>query len=233
MSLYPNIFGNPDKNVLAGHKDRSPVLQRGRPKRYAGCVDWGCSTICGPVFVFDQVFRWSQHPDEAEAWDKKMSAWTHSDGSSMQLQKLVSRGRLWQAARGFGWVCGSYQDSARQHLHVSRNAALSVKCVSTWVSMLNNSHLYHQAQHDFERRGIDVSNVTLNLPKMLDAKDQAVTSLTKGIEFLFNQSKCGLHQRNQFIRLPNQTVCPTPRRRRSEEHSHCHRSRHSLVVLLR
>ncbi|KAM6503867.1 dihydrolipoyl dehydrogenase [Amanita muscaria] len=71
-------------------------------------------------------------------------------------------------------------------------------------------HLYHQAQHDFERRGIGVSNITLNLPKMLDAKDQAVTSLTKGIEFLFNQSKCGLHQRNRFIRLPNQTVAPFP-----------------------
>lgn len=72
--------------------------------------------------------------------------------------------------------------------------------------MLNNSHLYHQALHDFQRRGIDgtcllhtmtptpltpskVSGVALNLPKMLEAKDQAVTNLTKGIEFLFKQNK--------------------------------------------
>ena len=73
--------------------------------------------------------------------------------------------------------------------------------------MLNNSHLYHQAKHDFERRGIDgeflwqafklqfliyfskVSNVTLNLPKMLEAKQNAVNGLTKGVEFLFKQNK--------------------------------------------
>ncbi|KAF8958422.1 dihydrolipoyl dehydrogenase [Flammula alnicola] len=54
--------------------------------------------------------------------------------------------------------------------------------------MLNNSHLYHQAQHDFARRGIDAT-VALNLPKMLEAKVNAVTGLTKGIEILFKQNK--------------------------------------------
>ncbi len=34
-----------------------------------------------------------------------------------------------------------------------------------------------------------VSGVALNLPKMLEAKEQAVTNLTKGIEFLFKQNK--------------------------------------------
>ena len=33
-----------------------------------------------------------------------------------------------------------------------------------------------------------VSGVALNLPKMLEAKDQAVSGLTKGIEFLFKQN---------------------------------------------
>jgi dihydrolipoamide dehydrogenase len=75
--------------------------------------------------------------------------------------------------------------------------------------MLNNSHLYHQAKHDFERRGIDgqfllrlfkphksyfslffkVSGVSLNLPKMLEAKQNSVNGLTKGVEFLFKQNK--------------------------------------------
>lgn len=55
--------------------------------------------------------------------------------------------------------------------------------------MLNNSHLYHQAQHDFKKRGIDVAGVSLNLPQMLEAKNTAVTGLTKGIEFLFKQNK--------------------------------------------
>ncbi|KIM38553.1 hypothetical protein M413DRAFT_447777 [Hebeloma cylindrosporum] len=64
---------------------------------------------------------------------------------------------------------------------------LNVGCIPS-KAMLNNSHLYHQAQHDFERRGIDAT-VSLNLPKMLQAKDQAVTGLTKGIELLFRQNK--------------------------------------------
>lgn len=73
--------------------------------------------------------------------------------------------------------------------------------------MLNNSHMYHQAQHDMQRRGIDgervksivntcgtpnhltVSGVSLNLSTMLKAKDDAVTGLTKGVEFLFKQNK--------------------------------------------
>ncbi|KAF9449142.1 dihydrolipoamide dehydrogenase [Macrolepiota fuliginosa MF-IS2] len=65
---------------------------------------------------------------------------------------------------------------------------LNVGCIPS-KAMLNNSHLYHQAQHDFERRGIDVSGVTLNLPKMLEAKNTAVTGLTKGIEHLFKANK--------------------------------------------
>ncbi|KAF8335128.1 dihydrolipoamide dehydrogenase [Amanita rubescens] len=65
---------------------------------------------------------------------------------------------------------------------------LNVGCIPS-KAMLNNSHLYHQALHDFQRRGIDVSGVALNLPKMLEAKEQAVTNLTKGIEFLFKQNK--------------------------------------------
>jgi len=65
---------------------------------------------------------------------------------------------------------------------------LNVGCIPS-KAMLNNSHLYHQAKHDFERRGIDVPTVNLNLPKMLDAKDKAVTGLTKGIETLFKQNK--------------------------------------------
>lgn len=55
--------------------------------------------------------------------------------------------------------------------------------------MLNNSHLYHQAQHDFKSRGIDIKDMTLNLPQMLKAKTTAVTGLTKGVEGLFKKNK--------------------------------------------
>ncbi|KAI0717681.1 dihydrolipoyl dehydrogenase [Cerioporus squamosus] len=65
---------------------------------------------------------------------------------------------------------------------------LNVGCIPS-KAMLNNSHIYHQAKHNMKRRGIDVADVSLNLPVMLKAKEDAVTGLTKGIEVLFKQNK--------------------------------------------
>ncbi|KAI0062189.1 dihydrolipoyl dehydrogenase [Artomyces pyxidatus] len=65
---------------------------------------------------------------------------------------------------------------------------LNVGCIPS-KAMLNNSHIYHQTLHDVKKRGIDVSGVSLNLPQMLKAKDEAVFNLTRGIEILFKQNK--------------------------------------------
>ncbi|MCO5558037.1 hypothetical protein L7F22_011612 [Adiantum nelumboides] len=65
---------------------------------------------------------------------------------------------------------------------------LNVGCIPS-KAMLNNSHLYHQAAHDFKSRGIDVKDVSVNLAQMLKAKDKAVTGLTKGVEGLLKKNK--------------------------------------------
>ncbi|KAG2146957.1 uncharacterized protein EDB93DRAFT_1148265 [Suillus bovinus] len=65
---------------------------------------------------------------------------------------------------------------------------LNVGCIPS-KAMLNNSHIYHQTTHDLQKRGIDVTGVSLNLPQMLQAKEQSVVGLTKGIEMLFKQNK--------------------------------------------
>ncbi|KAI5118795.1 hypothetical protein M0805_005023 [Coniferiporia weirii] len=65
---------------------------------------------------------------------------------------------------------------------------LNVGCIPS-KAMLNNSHMYHQTQHDLKHRGVDVGSVSLNLDQMLKAKDQAVVGLTKGIEGLFKKNK--------------------------------------------
>jgi len=65
---------------------------------------------------------------------------------------------------------------------------LNVGCIPS-KSLLNNSHLYHQAKHEFAARGIDGGEgLKLNLAKMMKAKDTSVTGLTKGIEFLFKKN---------------------------------------------
>ncbi|ORX34405.1 hypothetical protein BD324DRAFT_635718 [Kockovaella imperatae] len=64
---------------------------------------------------------------------------------------------------------------------------LNVGCIPS-KAMLNNSHIYHQTQHDLKKRGIDVGDVKLNLPAMLAAKESSVKTLTGGIEtYLFKK----------------------------------------------
>ncbi|KIH89115.1 dihydrolipoamide dehydrogenase [Sporothrix brasiliensis 5110] len=64
---------------------------------------------------------------------------------------------------------------------------LNVGCIPS-KSLLNNSHLYHQILHDSKSRGIEVGDVKLNLPQLMKAKEQSVSGLTKGIEFLFKKN---------------------------------------------
>merc|ERR1719350_2169350 len=54
---------------------------------------------------------------------------------------------------------------------------LNVGCIPS-KSLLNNSHLYHMAKSDFAKRGIMVDNLSLDLSKMMTAKDTAVRQLT-------------------------------------------------------
>ncbi|KAF9427928.1 dihydrolipoamide dehydrogenase precursor [Podila epigama] len=67
---------------------------------------------------------------------------------------------------------------------------LNVGCIPS-KAMLNNSHIYHQTQHDLKTR---VGSVSLNLPVMLKAKANAVSGLTKGIEGLFKKNKVAYHK---------------------------------------
>ncbi|KAJ2317667.1 dihydrolipoamide dehydrogenase precursor, partial [Coemansia sp. RSA 2702] len=65
---------------------------------------------------------------------------------------------------------------------------LNVGCIPS-KALLHNSHLFHEAQHGFAKRGIDVGQVKLNLPQLLADKDKAVSGLTRGIEMLFKKNK--------------------------------------------
>ncbi len=64
---------------------------------------------------------------------------------------------------------------------------LNVGCIPS-KSLLNLSENYLKAKN-FEKIGIEVGEVKLNLDKMMKNKEKAVTVLTKGIEFLFKKNK--------------------------------------------
>jgi len=64
---------------------------------------------------------------------------------------------------------------------------LNVGCIPS-KNLLNFSENFHKAKN-FDKIGIEVGEVKLNLDKMMKNKEKAVTVLTKGIEFLFNKNK--------------------------------------------
>tara|TARA_B100001057_G_scaffold476378_1_gene544297 strand:+ start:472 stop:1872 length:1401 start_codon:yes stop_codon:yes gene_type:complete len=64
---------------------------------------------------------------------------------------------------------------------------LNVGCIPS-KSLLNLSEEFHKVQH-LSSKGIEIGEVKLNLSKMMKSKDKAVTTLTKGVEFLFKKNK--------------------------------------------
>jgi len=70
---------------------------------------------------------------------------------------------------------------------------LNVGCIPS-KALLNSSHLFHMAEHNFADIGIETKGTKLDLAKMMGNKDNIVTDLTKGIEFLFKKNKITWHQ---------------------------------------
>ncbi len=64
---------------------------------------------------------------------------------------------------------------------------LNIGCIPS-KNLLNLSENFYKAKN-FSKIGIEVGEVKLNLQKMMQNKDKAVTVLTKGVEFLFKKNK--------------------------------------------
>ncbi len=65
---------------------------------------------------------------------------------------------------------------------------LNIGCIPS-KSLLNLSENFHKAKKDFSNQGIEVSEVRLNIEKMMNNKNKSVQILTKGVEFLFKKNK--------------------------------------------
>ena len=65
---------------------------------------------------------------------------------------------------------------------------LNVGCIPS-KSLLNLSENYFKAKKDFNNQGIEISDIKLNIEKMMSNKNKSVQVLTKGVEFLFKKNK--------------------------------------------
>ena len=65
---------------------------------------------------------------------------------------------------------------------------LNIGCIPS-KSLLNLSENFHKAKKDFNHQGIEISDIKLNIDKMMSNKNKSIQILTKGVEFLFKKNK--------------------------------------------
>ncbi|QDS96456.1 Dihydrolipoyl dehydrogenase [Roseimaritima multifibrata] len=76
---------------------------------------------------------------------------------------------------------------------IDENAQLGGTCLRVGCipskALLESSHLYHEAQHQFAEHGVNLSGVDLDLSQMMNRKEKIVDTLTGGIGMLFKKNK--------------------------------------------
>ncbi|MEN8123480.1 MAG: dihydrolipoyl dehydrogenase [Bacteroidota bacterium] len=65
---------------------------------------------------------------------------------------------------------------------------LNVGCIPS-KALLDSSHHYHDALHNFEKHGIDIENVKINLEQMISRKNEVVSQTSSGVKFLMDKNK--------------------------------------------
>src|SRR6516162_8359567 len=74
----------------------------------------------------------------------------------------------------------------------SRNSlggtCLNIGCIPS-KALLQSSEKFAEAGHALAEHGVKVGEVSLDLTTMMERKDKVVTTLTRGVEFLFRKNK--------------------------------------------
>lgn len=65
---------------------------------------------------------------------------------------------------------------------------LNVGCIPS-KALLDSSEHYHNAKEKFEQHGIELKNLTVNMPQMVKRKNEVVDQTVKGLRFLMRKNK--------------------------------------------
>ena len=71
---------------------------------------------------------------------------------------------------------------------------LNVGCIPS-KSLLDSSHHYEEAIHNFNHHGIEIGNqIKINFKQMIKRKSDVVEQTTKGIDFLMKKNKISVYE---------------------------------------
>ena len=71
---------------------------------------------------------------------------------------------------------------------VNGGTCLNIGCIPS-KALLDSSHKYHDAHEDFKKHGISTGKLSIDVPKMLERKNQVVAQMSGGIGGLFKANK--------------------------------------------
>ena len=96
---------------------------------------------------------------------------------------------------------------------VEREPALGGTCLRIGCipskALLESSERFREAQSDFAKHGVKVSGVELDLATMMRRKDQVVSTLTKGVDFLFKKNKVTRYSGSARLDGPGRVIIET------------------------
>ena len=110
-----------------------------------------------------------------------------------------------------GYVCAirsaqlGFKTACIESKNTLGGTCLNVGCIPS-KSLLNLSENFTKAKKNFSSLGIITGEVTLNLSKMMKAKEKSVTVLTKGVEFLFKKNKVTYIKGKALLKSNNEIV---------------------------
>ena len=115
---------------------------------------------------------------------------------------------------------------------VEKNATLGGTCLNVGCmpskALLHASEMFEEAGHSFAKMGVSVSAPKLDLPTMMNFKQQGIDGNVKGVEFLMKKNKIDVIRARARSSAPARSRSPAAtarRRRRDQEHRHRHRLR--------
>src|SRR5947209_20226517 len=82
---------------------------------------------------------------------------------------------------------------------------LNIGCIPS-KALLQSSEKFAEAGHALAEHGVKVGEVGLDLGAMMGRKDKVVTTLTRGVEFLFRKNKVDWLQGKARITAPERII---------------------------
>ena len=65
---------------------------------------------------------------------------------------------------------------------------LNVGCIPS-KALLDSSEHFKTALHDFDKHGIDINTPKVNLPKMMQRKEEVINQTCDGVQYLMDKNK--------------------------------------------